>query len=320
VLFYIARRLLGLIPILLGISIVIFLALRLLPGDVAIMILTGGDDSSATPTPEALATLREQLGLSRPLWSQYASWIYGLLHLDAGTSLWTNEPVFTEILDRLPLTLEIAFLAVLFSVVIAVPVGVIAAVRQNHWIDYLFRSITIAGLAVPSFWIGTMTILFMTLAFRWSPPLGYVAFTEDPWANLQQLTPPALVIGFGNAAVIARMTRSAMLEVLKEDFVRTATSRGLSPVYILCNHALRNAMLPIMTLVGIELGSLLGGTVVMETIFTLPGIGRFLVDSIIHRDYPVVQTIVLIMGAQFVILNLLIDILNGLLDPRIRYQ
>ena len=203
---------------------------------------------------------------------------------------------------------------------IAIPVGVISALRQNTWLDYLFRSVSIAGLAVPSFWLATLLILCLTIWFGWTPPLGYVSFTQDPWLNIQQLFLPALVIGFSNAAIIARMTRSAMLEVLREDYVRTAWAKGLNLRSILTVHALRNAMLPILTLAAIELGHLLSGTVVMETIFTLPGIGRYLIDAIFHRDYPVVQAIILLMGVLFVLLNLLVDILYGVLDPRIRYS
>ena len=318
---YIIRRLFGLIPILLGISVVVFLIMRALPGDVAMMILAGGsDDRAATVGKEAIDTLRAQLGLDQPLWSQYLSWIVGLLRLDAGSSLWSNQPVFTEILDRLPLTLELAALALTISLVIAIPVGVISALRQDTWVDYLFRSISIGGLALPGFWLGTLLILFMTVFLNWSPPLGYVRLTEDPWVNIQQLIWPALIIGYGNASIIARMTRSTMLEVLREDYVRTAHAKGLSPRAVLSVHALRNAMLPVLTLAGIELGHLLSGTVVMETIFTLPGIGRYLVDAIFHRDYPVVQTIILLMGMKFVLLNLLVDILYGVLDPRIRYR
>ena len=203
---------------------------------------------------------------------------------------------------------------------IAIPVGIISALRQDTWLDYLFRSVSIAGLAVPSFWLATLLILCLTIWFGWTPPLGYVSFTQDPWLNIQQLFLPALVIGFSNAAIIARMTRSAMLEVLREDYVRTAWAKGLNLRSILTVHALRNAMLPILTLAAIELGHLLSGTVVMETIFTLPGIGRYLIDAIFHRDYPVVQAIILLMGVLFVLLNLLVDILYGVLDPRIRYS
>lgn len=317
---YIARRLLGLIPILIGISIIVFLIMRMLPGDVAAMILMGGSEDATTgASAEAIAQLREQLGLNLPLYQQYLDWVWGLLHLDGGVSLWTQKPVFQEIASRLPLTIELALMGLVLSLVIAIPVGVVSAVRQNTWMDYLFRSVSIVGLAVPSFWLATLLILCMTLWFGWTPPLGYVGLTQDPWLNFQQLFLPALVIGVSNAAVLARMTRSAMLEVLREDYVRTAWAKGLNLRAVLSVHALRNAMLPIMTLASIELGQLLGGTVVMETIFTLPGMGRYLIDAIFHRDYPVVQAIILLMGALFVVINLVVDILYGVVDPRIRY-
>ena len=226
---YIVRRLFGLIPILIGISIIVFLIMRMLPGDVAAMILMGGgEDSTSGASAEAVAQLREQLGLNQPLWQQYLDWVWGLLHLDAGDSLWTGKPVFHEIGSRLPLTIELALMGLTLSLLIAIPVGVISALRQNTWLDYLFRSVSIAGLAVPSFWLATLLILCLTIWFGWTPPLGYVGFTQDPWVNIQQLFLPALVIGFSNAAVIARMTRSAMLEVLREDYVRTAWAKGLN--------------------------------------------------------------------------------------------
>lgn len=317
---YIGRRLLGLIPILFGISVVVFLIMRLLPGDVAAMILGGDEEGGTGASAEAIEALRIQLGLNQPLWIQYVDWIWGLLRLDAGNSLWSGRPVLVEIGERIPLTLELAFIALSLSMLIAIPIGIYSAVRQDSWIDYLMRSVSIAGLAVPSFWLGTLVILFLTLWFNWTPPLGYVPFTRNPLVNLQQLIWPALVLGFGNAALISRMTRSTMLEVLREDYVRTARAKGLRPKAVLGKHALRNAVLPVLTLGAIELGGLLGGTVVMETIFTLPGIGRYLVDAIYHRDYPVVQTIILLMGVLYVVLNLIVDILYGVFDPRIRYE
>lgn len=318
---YIARRLLSLIPIFIGISLVVFVIMRMMPGDVAAMILMGGDEEGSTGVDAAaLQALRDQLGLDAPLHRQYLSWVWGMLTLDAGDSLWSGRPVFEEILDRAPLTLELALLALSVSLVIAIPIGILSALKQDTWIDYLFRAVSISGLALPSFWIGTLVILGLTVWFRWTPPLGYVSFAQDPWTNIQQLFWPALVIGYSNAAIIARMTRSAMLEVLREDYVRTAWAKGLSLRAILSVHAFRNALLPVITLASIEFGNLLGGTVVMETIFTLPGMGRYLVDAIFHRDYPVVQTIIVLMGVLFVLINLVTDLLYGFFDPRIRYE
>lgn len=318
---YAVRRLISLLPILLGISLVVFLIMRMLPGDVAAMILMGGDEEgSSGASREAIEALRVQLGLNAPLHEQYFDWIWGLLRLDAGTSLWSGRPVMQEIAERLPLTLELAFLALGISLIIAIPIGIVSALKQDTWIDYFFRSFSIGGLALPSFWLGTLVILGLTVWFNWTPPLGYVSLWQDPWVNIQQMIFPALVIGYSNAAIIARMTRSAMLEVMREDYVRTAWAKGLNLRSVLSAHALRNAMLPVLTLAAIELGNLLAGTVVMETIFTLPGIGRYLIDAIFHRDYPVVQTIVVFMGLTTVILNLITDLLYGVFDPRIRYE
>jgi peptide/nickel transport system permease protein len=315
---YVIRRLLMMIPILFGVSLVVFFIMRMVPGDVATMILMGptGDVGARQ---EDIAALREKLGLDRPLAIQYLSWVGGLLTLDLGESLWSGRPIFEEVLERFPLTLELAALSIIISGFIALLTGVLSAVRQNTWVDYLFRAVSIAGLSVPNFWLGTMAILILSRYFLWSPPLGYTAFTDDPLINLQQMIWPAIILGYSLAAVTSRMTRSSLLEVLREDYIRTAWAKGLSERVIVLRHAFRNALLPVLTLSAIQLGTLLGGTVIMETIFTLPGIGRYLVDSIFHRDYPVTQTIITIMAVKFVFINLIVDLLYGLIDPRIRY-
>ncbi|MFB9950494.1 ABC transporter permease [Rhizobium puerariae] len=317
---YIIRRLLVLMPILFGISVIVFVIMRMLPGDVARMILAGGEDGSSATSAKAVAALRDQLGLNKPIIMQYFDWIGGILTLDAGNSLWSGRPVLTEISERLPLTLELALMAVALSMLISIPIGVYSAVRQDNWVDYVIRSVSIAGLAIPTFWVGTMLILVLTLQFNWAPPLGYVPFTTNPWVNIQQIIWPALVLAFSNAALLSRMTRSTMLDVMQEDYVRTARAKGLKPWVVMLKHALRNAILPVLTLSAIELGTLLNGTVVLETIFTLPGLGRYLVDAIYNRDYPVVQAIILLMGVIYVIMNLIVDIMYGVFDPRIRYD
>jgi peptide/nickel transport system permease protein len=315
---YVIRRLLMMIPILFGVSLVVFFIMRMVPGDVATMILMGptGDVGARQ---EDIAALREKLGLDRPLALQYLSWVGGLLRLDVGDSLWSGKPIFEEVIERFPLTLELAALSILISVVIALGTGIFSAVRQDTWIDYVFRAVSIAGLSVPNFWLGTMVILILSRYFFWSPPLGYTAFFDDPLTNLQQMIWPAVILGYSLAAITSRMTRSSLLEVLREDYIRTAWAKGLPERSIVMRHAFRNALLPVLTLSAIQLGTLLGGTVIMETIFTLPGIGRYLVDSIFHRDYPVTQTIITIMAVKFVFINLLVDLLYGLIDPRIRY-
>lgn len=314
---YIFRRLISLLPILIGVSIVVFVIMRMIPGDIATMILMGSGEGGASR--EAIEALRERLGLNQPLHMQYLTWVSGLIRLDAGNSLWSDKPVFQELLQRLPLTLQLSAMAIVVSLVIALPVGILSALRQDTWVDYVGRVVSIGGLALPTFWVGTLTILFLTLWFDWSPPLGYVNFVDDPLVNMQQLIWPALVLGYYLSAVVSRMTRSAMLEVLREDYIRTAWAKGLGLWPITTRHAMRNAVLPVITISAIQLGHLLGGTVIMETIFTLPGIGRYLVDAIFHRDYPVVQTIIVMMGVLFVLLNLIVDLFYGWLDPRIRY-
>lgn len=317
---YIVRRLAGLIPILIGISLLVFFIMRMLPGDVAEMLLMGDAEKMTRVSPEVLAAMRMQLGLDVPLHEQYLNWIGGLLQLDAGNSLWSGRPVFTEIGERVGLTFQLALMAMVTGAAIAIPVGVFSALNQDSWADYLVRSITILGLAIPGFWMATLLILFLTVFFNWAPPLGFVPFFEDPLTNLQQLIWPALVIGIHNAAVVARMTRSTVLEVMRDDYIRTAWAKGLGLRTILIVHALRNAMLPVLTLLALELAGLLNGTVIMEVIFTLPGIGRYLVDAIFHRDYPVVQAIVVIMAIVYVVLNLAVDLMYGVLDPRIRHK
>jgi peptide/nickel transport system permease protein len=317
---YAFRRLLGLLPILFGISLMVFFIMRMLPGDVAEMILMGDAQKGIAVDPQAVEAMRRKLGLDVPIHTQYLHWVGGLLRLDAGISLWSGRPVFEEIGERMWLTVELAILALVIGAVIAIPIGVYSALRQDSWADYLVRSIAILGLGVPSFWMATLLILLLTVQFNWAPPLGYVHFLDDPLANLQQLIWPALVIGLHNAAVVARMTRSTMLEVMREDYVRTAWAKGLGLRTVLSVHALRNALLPVLTLLALELAGLLNGTVIMEVIFTLPGIGRYLIDAIFHRDYPAVQAVVLLMAVVYVVLNLVVDLLYGVLDPRIRYK
>src|SRR5919109_1084291 len=308
-----------LVPMLIGVSLVVFVLMHLIPGDIASLILMGPSGESGAD-PKVVAELRHKLGLDRPLPMQYLTWIAGLARLDAGNSLWSDRPVFTEILERLPLTLEMALLAIMLSLVVALITGMLSAVWQDTWVDYLFRVISIAGLSIPNFWLGTLIILVLSLVFFWTPPLGYVDFFEDPWTNLQQIFWPALALGYTLSAVTSRMTRSAMLEVLRQDYIRAGRAKGLSGRAVVLRHDLKNALLPVITLSSIQLGNLLGGTVIMETIFTLPGVGRYLVDAIFHRDYPVTQTIVVMMGTIFVCLNLVVDLLYAWLDPRIRYD
>ncbi len=314
---YILRRLIIAIPVLIGVSLAIFVIMRIAPGDVATMLLAGSGENAVDP--KEAAALRETLGLDKSYPQQYFEFVSGIVRLDPGDSLWTGKPVMTVLRERVGVTIELALLALIVALVIAVPTGVLSAVYQDTRVDYVFRVVSVAGLAIPVFWMGTLVILALWLWFSWAPPMRYTNFVDDPWRNLQQLIWPALVLGYSSAAIMSRMTRSAMLEVLREDYVRTASAKGLRNSAVIFRHAFRNAVLPVLTLASIQFGHLIGGAVITETIFSLPGVGRFLVDAIIHRDYPVVQTLIVLFAVIFVMLNLLVDVLYGLLDPRIRY-
>jgi peptide/nickel transport system permease protein len=314
---YLLRRLVAAVPVLIGVSIIVFVIMRVAPGDIAQMLLSG--ESSSAASAQEVSQLRQQLGLDRPYHVQYVTFLAGIASLDPGKSLWTNEPVMTELGRRIPVTLELALLAALISWAIALPTGILSAVFQDTWIDYVFRVVSVAGLALPAFWTGTLLVLLLAQHLHWMPPLGYVSPTENPRLNFQQFLWPALIIGYATAAILSRITRSSVLEVLREDYVRTARAKGLRGTVVVGRHVLKNALAPVLTLSAVQMGNLLGGAVISETIFTLPGVGRFLVDAILHRDYPVVQTIVMLFAVVVVALNLLTDLLYAWLDPRTRY-
>jgi peptide/nickel transport system permease protein len=313
---YLATRILLIVPTLLGVASLVFLIMRVIPGDVALLIL-GGDSGQIDRAQ--LAAMHHRLGLDQPLLVQFGTWLAGVLRFDFGTSLWTGRPVVEELLIRLPLSLELAVLATMVAVSISIPLGMLAAVRQDTWIDYVVRVGSIGGLAIPSFWAGILVILFLVAFFGWGPPLVFTPPWVDPWANFQQMVWPVLTVGYRYAAVTTRMTRSTLLEVLREDYIRTAWAKGLGERSIVIRHALKNAMLPVITLIGTEFAFLIGGLVVTETVFTLNGVGRFVVDAVAHRDYPVVQALVFVIAFGFVIVNLLIDLTYAWFDPRIRY-
>jgi peptide/nickel transport system permease protein len=314
---YICRRLVFLVPTVLFVSIIIFMLMHILPGDVAHMVLVGPQGEGVAKA-EDVAKIKAELGLDRPLPVQYADWMLGVVTLDVGRSLWSHEPVFHELGKRFPLSLQLALMSTTIAILIAIPTGVIGAVRQGTWLDYVSRVFAITGLSMPNFWVGTLIILFLVYNFNWTPPLGYVGLMEDPFKNLQQLVWPAVALGYGQAAIISRMMRSSLLEILREDYVRTAHAKGLKPSSVIVRHAIRNALLPVVTLATIQFGYILGGTVVMESVFSLPGVGRYLVDAIAHRDLPVVQTLVLLFAMIFVLINLFTDVVYTKLDPRIR--
>ncbi len=299
---------------------VIFVLLRIVPGDAASALILSESRLNDRATEEAIAAVREKLGLNDPLYVQYAHWVGDVLHLNLGKSLWSRKPVTQEIAEHFPVTAQMAVMAVAISLLIAIPIGVLSAVRQDTFVDYLFRVVSIAGLAMPNFFVGTLIVLFLIIVFQWAPPLGYTPPWKDLGANLQQLIWPAAALGYSLSAIVSRMTRSQMLEVLREDYVRTAWAKGLRERQGGLRHALKNAFLPVITITGTQLAVLLGGTVIMEQIFSIPGMGRNLIDAINHRDYPLVQGVVFLMATIFLVTNLLIDILYAWLDPRIRYR
>ncbi|MEK7682031.1 MAG: ABC transporter permease [Chloroflexota bacterium] len=314
---YIVRRLLLAVPVLIGVSLTIFIIMRVIPGDIALAIL--GGEGSAGVSQEKLTAFREQLGLNKPIYQQYLSWMWDFVRLDPGKSLQSGRPVIAHIRDTFPVTLELVILSIVVSLLIALPIGVLSAMRQDTWVDYVFRVVSIGGLAMPVFWTGTLIIMVLVGTFGWLPPLGYAGFFEDPLVNLQQNIWPSLAMGYYLSAAVSRMTRSQMLEVLRQDYIRTAWSKGLRERVIMYRHALKNAILPVVTLTGIQFGVLIGGAVLVEIVFVLPGMGTELIQAILRRDYPIVQTIVLLIAAVYVLVNLGVDLLYAWLDPRIRY-
>jgi peptide/nickel transport system permease protein len=311
---YIIRRLLLLIPTLLLVSFFVFCIVRLLPGDVvAIMIAEQG-------YAEDEAELRRTLGLDKPLIVQYVVYLKNVLKGDLGKSLWSGKPVMEELARRLPTTLRLGLMALMWTVLMGVPIGVISALYQDRWSDYLLRSLAIGGLSVPGFWIATLVLVFGAIWFRWVPPMDYVPFSEDPIKSLSQLVVPSFILSIGLSAGIMRMTRTMMLEVMKEDYIRTARAKGLSGWVVIIRHALKNALIPVLSIMGIQIAMLIGGTVIMESIFVLPGMGKYLIDAISWRDYPAIQGINLFICSWIISINLLVDLLYGWIDPRIRYR
>jgi len=313
---YALRRLLLAVPVLLLSSLIVFGLMRVMPGD-ALTLLMG---ESGNVSERDLAKVRKQLRLDLPYHEQYALWVWQMVSLSPGDSLFTGEPITTSLRKAVPVTLELATLAMVLGIVIAVPIGVISATRQDTTADYAGRVVAVSGLSIPDFWLGTLVITFAALWFHWIPPIGYTSLWVDPWRNLQQFLLPAAVLGFRLAAATMRMTRSTVLEVLREDYVRTAWAKGLAGRMVVYKHALKNALIPVVTIIGGQLGVLLAGTVVVETIFALPGMGRLTVEAILFRDYPVVQTNVMLVAGTLVTLNLLVDLSYAWLDPRIRYR
>jgi len=312
---YIVGRLLLMIPTLIGVAILTFVIMRAVPGDIVALRYAG----SSVPQ-EIIDQERHILGLDKPMWAQFVDWMTSISHLDLGQSLWTGHSVVEEVQVRMPLSIELAVLATLFAVALAIPLGVVAAVKQDSWIDYAIRVFSIGGLAMPSFWIGIMMVLVTLTLWGWAPPVVFTPLFDDPVANLAGLILPAVAVGYRYSAVSMRMTRSTVLEVLREDYVRTARAKGLRETLVVVRHALRNALLPVVTVVSLEFAFLIGGLVVTEQVFNLNGIGKLLVDAVAHRDYPLIQALVLLLAAVFVLVNFLVDMVYVVLDPRIRYS
>jgi peptide/nickel transport system permease protein len=316
---YIAKRCLLFIPTLLMATLMAFLLLRVIPGDPALVKLAGETGDSSFTQAE-LHDLQVKLGTDRPLYVQYGKWVWGMLRLDFGESMFFEEPVAEDLAAKFPITLELTVLAMLIATIIAVPLGLVSAIKQDTPADYIARIISITGVALPNFWVGILIVYFLVLLFAWMPPLGYANLWEDPATNLQQFIFPALALGFFEMAFTARVTRSSMLEVYREDYTRTARGKGLAERVVILRHALKNALLPVVTVTGFQFGRLLAGTVVIENIFMVPGMGKLLLDSVFHRDYTEVQAIVVLITVSVLILNLLLDLVYGWLNPRIRYS
>ena len=313
---YAAKRIGLFIPTVLLVTVIVFVVMRLIPGDPALAILSADD---AAYTEQELQELRVELGTDRPIVVQYFDWMSGLLRGDFGTSFWWNGPVMDRLGERIPVTIELAILGIALAVICAVPLGVLSAIKPDSPIDYVSRIFTLVGISIPTFFSGILLTLILIRAFGWLPPLGYEDIWEDPWANLKQMMLPALALGFYDMAFIARVTRSSMMEILREDYMRTARSKGLRERIVLSRHGLKNAVLPILTISGWQFGRLFGGTVIIERIFLIPGIGQLLIDAVFQRDFPTIQAIIVIVAVSIVVINLLVDLLYGWLDPRIRY-
>ena len=314
---YTINRILFMIPTLLGVAVLVFFMLRVVPGDVVEVKLRG---DGGTVSQETIDMERRRLGLDKPLVYQFGDWMIGLAKLDLGKSMWTERPVIDEIAIRLELSLEVAILATIFATLISIPLGTMAALFRGTWVDYLVRIITIGGLSIPSFWFGMLIILSLLSFFNWLPPITFTPIYVDPVANLSQLIWPAMAVGYRYCAVTARMIRSSLLEVMSEDYIRTARAKGVFEKLVVSRHALRNALLPAITVMGLEFAFLIGGLVVTEQVFNLNGIGQLFVQSVARNDFMLIQGMVMMIAAFYVLVNLVVDLLYAVFDPRIRYS
>ena len=306
------------VPTILLMTILVFFVMRVVPGDPAIALLEG--DGGGSYTQQDLVNLRAELGTDRNIAAQYVSWLGGIIKGDFGDSYWFKASVMTELGNRMPRTLELAVLAITLSVLFSVPLGIVSAIKPDSWLDLGARTFTIIGIAIPNFLMAILMILLLLAVFNWLPPLGYVELWENPLRNLQQMIFPAIALAIYDMAFIGRVTRSSMMEVLREDYMRTARAKGLAERVVLVRHGLKNAFLPILTISGWQFARLFEGAVIIETIFLIPGVGRILIEAIFHRDFPMIQAVIVVIGTGVLLINLVVDLLYGWLDPRIRYN
>ncbi|MED5208785.1 MAG: ABC transporter permease [Chloroflexota bacterium] len=306
------------VPTILLMTILVFFVMRVVPGDPAIALLEG--DGGGSYTQQDLENLRAELGTDRNIAAQYVSWLGGIIQGDFGDSYWFKASVMTELGNRMPRTLELAVLAITLSVLFSVPLGIVSAIKPDSWLDLGARTFTIIGIAIPNFLMTILMILLLLAVFNWLPPLGYVELWENPLRNLQQMIFPAIALAIYDMAFIGRVTRSSMMEVLREDYMRTARAKGLAERVVLVRHGLKNAFLPILTISGWQFARLFEGAVIIETIFLIPGVGRILIEAIFHRDFPMIQAVIVVIGTGVLLINLVVDLLYGWLDPRIRYN
>jgi len=327
---YIIRRLMLVVSTLFLVTIIAFLSVRFIPGSLVDLMVADKYRESTTSREEMLATVKEQLGLDVPIWTQYVRWlgvwpqkngsISGVLQGDLGKSLWTERIIRDEIFQRIPISLELGVIAMITALLLAFPIGIYSAIRQDTMGDYLGRSFAILCIAVPGFWLATMVFIYPAKWFNWTPPVIYYPITQNFWANIGQFIIPGILMGMGMSGTTMRMTRTMMLEVLRQDYIRTAWAKGLRERLVVVKHALKNALIPIITIIGLQIPVLLGGAVIMEQIFVLPGMGRLMLDALSARDYPMVSGVNLVMATFILLVNLLVDLSYGWLDPRIRYR
>ncbi len=312
---YILRRLLAMAPTLFFASLIVFVSMRVIPGDVIDLMLAQNDVSTSLDRE----ALEAAMGLDQPMATQYLRWAGDALRGDLGQSLWRSTPVAEQIMDRLPVTFELGLLALVVALSVAVPIGILSATRQDSALDYTARSFSLLMLAIPGFWLGTLVMVFPSVWWRWAPAIEYTPFLADPIANLSHLIVPAILLGLSMSAITMRMTRTMMLEVMRQDYVRTARAKGLSERAVVVQHALKNGLIPVVTLIGLQAPLLIGGAVVMEQIFVIPGMGQLLLDGVYERDYPVISGVFLVVGVAILLINLLVDLSYGWLDPKVRY-